>query len=726
MEISSPENDSRPLRRCPLSVIIFSGVFPMLRDDLWNDGFLLRRCRLFVPMVLLLLPIAWGDVARADLAGRLTPLIKAHPGQVAVSVRLLSGEDQFGWREAEVHPTASLIKVAVMVTAYRMADAGQLDLNSPVTLSDEDKVPGSGILTDHFSAGTTLSLRDAIRLMIRYSDNTATNLVVGRIGLKATSDTMEQLGFPHTKLHSLVYRRDTSIFPERSRDYGLGSTTAQETTRLLEMLWAGKAASQASCEQMLAHLVRCDDRSKIGRNLPATVRYANKTGAVSAVRCDAGLMDTPAGTVAVCVLTSNNADTSWGSDNQAEQLCALIGREILAHFTSQVVADPNEAPEVLGPLCRGDSGELVKDLQRTLNSRGELSLSLAVDGDFGPATEAAVKKLQAASSLEPTGVVDAQVWQAMGPLVAEPPVPEPETVNAEFLPVEPVDPLDGPPLVTARSWVIADAVDGTVLWGHDVNRPLDMASTTKMMTAWLVLKLAESDPGILDETLTFSSRAAGTRGSTSALRAGETLAVREALYGLMLPSGNDMSVALAEHFGHRLRTLPEADIAQGSETDGASNDPVEQFVEAMNREAEALGMKQTSFRNPHGLTSQDHRASALDLVRLARTAWANQHFREYVGTRRRAVTVVGVSGYRRNVVWENTNQLLGIEGFDGIKTGTTERAGACLVSTGQRNGRRLVVVVLGSAASAARYADTRNLYRWAWSQLESAPPAQGE
>jgi D-alanyl-D-alanine carboxypeptidase (penicillin-binding protein 5/6) len=253
-----------------------------------------------------------------------------------------------------------------------------------------------------------------------------------------------------------------------------------------------------------------------------------------------------------------------------------------------------------------------------------------------------------------------------------------------------------------------------------------MASTTKMMTAWLVLKLAETDPEILDETLTFSSRAAGTRGSTAALRAGESLAVREALYGLMLPSGNDMSVALAEHFGHRLGIAPPADTEQASESDRASGDPVERFVEAMNREAEALGMKQTSFSNPHGLTSQGHHASALDLVRLARTAWANQRFREYVGTRRRAATVAGASGYRRNVVWENTNQLLKIEGFDGIKTGTTDAAGACLVSTGQRNGRRLLVVVLGSAASAARYTDTRNLYRWAWSQLESERAAQSE
>jgi serine-type D-Ala-D-Ala carboxypeptidase (penicillin-binding protein 5/6) len=693
----------------------------MLRVDFCCAGFLFRRYRLPALTLLVLLSVLVADAARADLASRLMPLIHAHPGQVAVRVRLLSGDEHFGWRDAEVHPTASLIKVAVMVTAYRMAEAGQLDLDSQVTLTDDDKVPGSGILTSHFSAGTALSVRDAIRLMIRYSDNTATNLVVGRIGLAATSDTMEQLGFPHTKLHSLVFRRDTSIFPERSSLYGLGSTTADETTRLLELLWSGTAASRESCDEMIGHLAQCDDRSKIGRDLPPEIRYANKTGAVSAVRCDAGLMDTPAGTVAVCVLTSNNADTSWGSDNRAEQLCAAIGREVLAHFTRLDAAGQDASDQEPQPLGIGSSGDLVRDLQRTLNARVEPSPALAVDGDFGPATRAAVKQFQAARSLEPTGVVDAAVWQALGVLIAEPPVPDPETVQAEILSVEPADPLDGPPLVTARSWVIIDAADGSVLWGHDIQRPLDMASTTKIMTAWLVLKLAETHPEILDETLVFSARAAGTRGSTAALRAGESLPVHEALYGLMLPSGNDMSVALAEHFGHRLAPDTPAGDGQAAEADGSPQDRVERFVQAMNREAEALGMQQTSFRNPHGLTSPEHHASALDLARLARTAWANDRFRDYVGTRRRGVTVTSVAGYQRNVLWVNTNQLLRIDGFDGIKTGTTDRAGACLVSTGQRDGRRLLMVVLGSAASASRYTDSRNLYRWAWAQLDPKP-----
>jgi D-alanyl-D-alanine carboxypeptidase (penicillin-binding protein 5/6) len=176
----------------------------------------------------------------------------------------------------------------------------------------------------------------------------------------------------------------------------------------------------------------------------------------------------------------------------------------------------------------------------------------------------------------------------------------------------------------------------------------------------------------------------------------------------MLPSGNDVSVALAEHFGPRL-------VAGGS----SGEDPLRQFVQAMNDEAARLGLSATSFDNPHGLTSPRHLSSVQDLARLAQTAFGSETFRRYAATRQHGATVTGPGGYQRNVVWKNTNELLGIEGFDGIKTGTTDQAGACLVSTGERDGQRLIVVVLGSAASESRYADSRNLYRWAWQELRS-------
>src|SRR5207248_8852181 len=137
---------------------------------------------------------------------------------------LASGET-FLYHADEPMPTASLIKLPVMVEAYRQAAEKTVDLDAKVTLKDADKVPGSGILTSHFSAGASFPLVDAVHLMIVYSDNTATNLVLDVIGIGATAATMETMGYPNTKIHAKVFRRDTSVFPERSKQFGLGITT---------------------------------------------------------------------------------------------------------------------------------------------------------------------------------------------------------------------------------------------------------------------------------------------------------------------------------------------------------------------------------------------------------------------------------------------------------------------------------------------------------------------
>lgn len=655
---------------------------------------------------------------RADLKDQLQPLIEAHHGDVAVYVRHLDSGEDYHWRADTVQPTASLIKLAVMITAYRMADAGQLDLNKQITLTEGDKVPGSGVLTDHFSPGLTLSVRDAIRLMIRYSDNTATNLVVDQIGLPATAATLEELGFPNTKLHSQVFRGTTSIFPERSKEFGLGSTTARETVDLLARLYQSQIASEASCKAMLDHLLQCDDDTKVGSQLPTGTKYANKTGAVNASRCDAGILFGPKGPIAICVLTTNNEDKSWKDDNTAHQLCGRIGEIVFRHFNPSSRQGSSVTDD---PLRSGASGELVEMLQRTLNQRLNLAPGLSVDGDFGPATETVVRQFQESASLPVTGIADAALWKALGPVAEPQPVPAPEIVNAAEFSRRPADAFDDPPPVTCKAWSIVDESDGKTLWSHEADRPVDIASTTKIMTAWLVIRHAQKHPEILDEILTMSDRADQTLGSTSALRSGEQVSVREGLYGLLLPSGNDMSVALAEHFGARFARSAETAATDESEP-SEEVDPLDLFVTAMNDEAARLGLDGTHFDNPHGLTSPTHLSTAANLAILARTAFSDPLLRQYVGTRKRGATAVSVSGYQRHVLWENTNQLLEIEGYQGLKTGTTEKAGACLVSVGERNGRRLIVVVLGSAASASRYADSRNLYRWAWQQLEATSP----
>jgi D-alanyl-D-alanine carboxypeptidase (penicillin-binding protein 5/6) len=326
---------------------------------------------------------------------------------------------------------------------------------------------------------------------------------------------------------------------------------------------------------------------------------------------------------------------------------------------------------------------------------------LSVDGDFGPATEAAVKAFQRAKNLPVTGVVDAETFKALGPLMFDDaPQPSLESINTATLAKAAREDLDGPPLTTCKAWAIADARTGQLLFGHNEAQQLDMASTTKMMTAYIVCELAKEDPRVAREIVTFSEAADKTPGSTADVRAGEKVTVGELLYGLLLPSGNDAATAFAEHFGGRFA--------------GGQSGAVPSFVAEMNRRAAALGMNETHYENPHGLPARGHQSSARDLVKLAYAAMQNPLFRQYVSTRQHGATVTGDGGYERNLVWRNTNKLLAIEGYLGIKTGTTSAAGACLVSWGERDGSERIVVVLGSATSDARYIDSRNLFRWAW------------
>ena len=288
-----------------------------------------------------------GDAsASPGLAGVIQPLIQAHKGKVAVAVKNLRTGESYRYHADEVMPTASLIKFPVMIETYRQAAAGQVDLAARLTLKATDKVPGSGILTAHFSAGATFSLRDAVRLMIAFSDNTATNLVLDAIGIGATSATMEALGYPNTKIHSKVFRRDTSVFPERSKQFGLGSTTAAEMIRLCEELHHKRLVSPAASEAMLEHLRACDDKEKFPRFLPPGTKIAFKTGSLADTRTAAGIIDCPAGPVALCVLSRDNEDQRWVPDNAGNVLCAAVAREVYHYFQESrpALARPATAP----------------------------------------------------------------------------------------------------------------------------------------------------------------------------------------------------------------------------------------------------------------------------------------------------------------------------------------------------------------------------------------------
>jgi D-alanyl-D-alanine carboxypeptidase len=218
-----------------------------------------------------------------------------------------------------------------------------------------------------------------------------------------------------------------------------------------------------------------------------------------------------------------------------------------------------------------------------------------------------------------------------------------------------------------------------------------MASITKLMTALLALE--RSDLG--DRVVVSQDALVGE--STMGLQAGEVVTVEDLLWGLLLNSGNDAAVALAEHVA-------------GS---------VPAFVAMMNTRAAELGLANTHFSNPHGMDAPDHYGSAYDLWRLAEKALAYPKFREIVATRSK--TVAG------HPLW-NRNELLGTyPGADGVKTGTTDLAGQSLVASATREGHRALAVILGSSD---RYADARALldfyfsvFRWTQAPQPHGPTA---
>jgi serine-type D-Ala-D-Ala carboxypeptidase (penicillin-binding protein 5/6) len=245
--------------------------------------------------------------------------------------------------------------------------------------------------------------------------------------------------------------------------------------------------------------------------------------------------------------------------------------------------------------------------------------------------------------------------------------------------------------VTASGAVLWDPLDGRVLWGRDENVPRRMASTTKIMTVLLAIR-----EDTLDDTITVSTTAAAADSepgaATVGLRAGEQIGMYDLLVALMLRSGNDAAVAVAEHV--------------------AGSEPA--FVEAMNAEARRLGLDATHFINSSGLTnSPDHHSSPRDLAVLAHAAMREEPFAEIAGTVHANIPGIG-SMESRNLL------LTSYEGATGIKTGYTSLAGLCLVASATRDGRDLYAVVLDSGDS---FGDTAMMLDFGYEEFTVASAA---
>ena len=242
------------------------------------------------------------------------------------------------------------------------------------------------------------------------------------------------------------------------------------------------------------------------------------------------------------------------------------------------------------------------------------------------------------------------------------------------------------PDVNSRACVVIDRKTNSVLFGKNENTKKKMASTTKIMTATIIIEKCN-----LTDTIEISKKAAGTGGSRLGLKTGDKITVLDLLYGLMLRSGNDAAVALAEY--------------AGGDING--------FAELMNAKALELGLTNTHFETPHGLDSNEHYTTAYELAILSNYALNNPTFAKIVGTKNYTITI---NGSPKDL--SNTNELLGnMEGVYGIKTGFTNGANRCLVTACKKNNIDIICVVLGADTKKFRTIDSIKLINYVFNNF---------
>jgi D-alanyl-D-alanine carboxypeptidase (penicillin-binding protein 5/6) len=250
-----------------------------------------------------------------------------------------------------------------------------------------------------------------------------------------------------------------------------------------------------------------------------------------------------------------------------------------------------------------------------------------------------------------------------------------------------------PPEIAASSWLLVDARTGETLAANAADRRLPMASTTKMMTAYLSMERLR-----MDQVVPAAPYAAIPGESLMGLEEGQRVSVRDLLYGLVLLSGNDAAETLAT----------------------AVSGTVPRFVRLMNRTARRLGLGDTSYENPIGLDGPKQYSSAADLVSLGRTLMANPRFRKIAGSRSATLR-----SYRPPVTIETSNEFVRDNAWaKGIKTGYTGLAGYVLASDGRRKATELIAAVMGTSSEASRDAETVELMDYGFSLYSKRVPVR--
>lgn len=287
----------------------------------------------------LALSFARPTIAQEDTAldAQLRALTNAYQGNVALFATDLHTGKTVALNADTPVPTASVIKLAVLFEALKQVQGGTVHFDDKLTLKKDDQVGGSGVLAQ-FDTPLTLTLKDALTMMVIVSDNTATNLVIDHLGLDNIDRRIQWLGLHDTWLYKKVFRPVTGPVPPDQPKFGLGKTTAREMAGIIQRFTtcnlngpgtpaAPSAQDRQICDTAMDMLKNQTDRDAVPRYLPYDV--ANKTGALDDVRNDVAIVYAPNGPVIVSAFTYDNKDQSWTSDNAGQLLIARLAKTIL-------------------------------------------------------------------------------------------------------------------------------------------------------------------------------------------------------------------------------------------------------------------------------------------------------------------------------------------------------------------------------------------------------------
>jgi beta-lactamase class A len=273
-----------------------------------------------------------ADQGHLTLDRRVRRAIAGFKGKVSLYATNLSTGRSYGLGADDRVQTASTIKIAVMIEAYARVAEGRARWTDRLVLTDEKKVPGSGVLQE-LSDGLALTLRDAVNLMMVVSDNTATNLVLDVLTTDAVNDRMERLGLKETRILRKIGGGDTSKAGEDPalKPYGLGVSTPREMVSLMEKLYRGELVSASASREMLALMKREQIRQGIGRDMKG-VEMATKSGALDRLRSGVGILFLRGGPVAIAISCYDMPEVDWTEDNPAyllmSRLSQIVGEEL--------------------------------------------------------------------------------------------------------------------------------------------------------------------------------------------------------------------------------------------------------------------------------------------------------------------------------------------------------------------------------------------------------------